>query len=144
MADVGKPRQKLAIDRLELDLRHALADAGVRAIAKGDVLVGVCPLNVQAIGILEHRFVAVGRAIVHDHLFALGDLLAGNLDVAGSRAAHVDHWTDHANELVDGAGDEFGPGDQLCLFAGKVGEQSHGPADGVAGGVVACEDDQQP
>src|SRR6187401_1978881 len=36
--DIRQPRQQLAIDFLQLELRHALADADMRAEPEGDVL----------------------------------------------------------------------------------------------------------
>ena len=52
--DVGKPRQQLAIDRLELHVRHALADADMRPEAERDVLRRVGAADVEAVRIGKH------------------------------------------------------------------------------------------
>src|SRR5690606_7450931 len=61
--DIGEAGQQLAIGFLELDLRHTLAEADMRAIAESDMLVGVGPRHIQRIGIVKHGRVAVSRAV---------------------------------------------------------------------------------
>ena len=48
--DVRQPRQQLAVDFLELQLRHALADADMRAEAEGDVLRRIGAADVERSG----------------------------------------------------------------------------------------------
>jgi hypothetical protein len=85
--DVRQPRQQLPVDFLELQLRHALADADMRAEAEGDVLRRIGAADVELVRIGKHGRIAIGRGKIHDHLLALGDLLAADLGILMSPCA---------------------------------------------------------
>ena len=116
----------------------------MRTEAEGQVLVGILPGDVQAVRIGEHRRVAVGGPVVHGDLLPLGDQLPADLHVLRRRAAHVDHRADHADELVHGIGQQRAVRRQSGLLVRELRHQLHRAGDGVAGGVIAREHDQQP
>ena len=113
----------------------------MRPVAEGDVRVGVAA-DVEAIGVGEHRLVAVGRCVVDDDLVARGDLLAGELGVLGGGAAELDDRRGVPQHLLDRGRDEPEIGPQPRELAGVAGQRQQGVGDEVAGGVVAGDDQE--
>src|ERR1700677_3733307 len=72
------------------------------APAEGDVVVGGAG-DVERVGVLERRLVAVGRGVPEDHLVALLDLMFVQFHVPRRGAAEVHDRCDVAEHLLDGA-----------------------------------------
>ena len=71
--DVGEVAEELAEHHRDLAPGQVGAEAEVRARgAEADVGVGVAQ-HVEALGVLEHVLVAVGRVVEEDDLVALGE-----------------------------------------------------------------------
>ena len=60
VSDAFEPRQQLPIERAQLHAREMRAETEVHADAEGKMLVRIGAAHVEAEGIAEHRFVAIG------------------------------------------------------------------------------------
>ena len=89
--DIGKPLENALIGHLELQLRDAITQATMHAVAEGQMLVDVVAHHVELVGVGEHGGVPVRRAVPHDHFFIFGDALSGDFSVFHRGAPHMHH-----------------------------------------------------
>src|SRR5215831_19429584 len=111
--DTLEALQDLLPHHLELHLGQALADAAMDAEAERDVLAWARPIDDELVRILDHIGVAVARDVPHDHLVALLDLFAAELDILLRRAAHMRDGALPADNLRHHGVDERRIGHQL-------------------------------
>ena len=129
------------MERISQRARFAPEAEVLAVAAEGEVVVGLAP-NVEAVGVLEDLFVAVGRRVPHHDRVALADRLAAQLDVLGGGALELDHDRGPAQDFLDGRGHEFGVGDEVVELVGVVEQGLDAASDRVAGGFVAGADQQ--
>ena len=103
-----------------------------------------CGSRRSDLGCREHRLVAIGRPVPQHHLVAFGeDVVAEAGTVGRDGTPEVDHRGRPAHDLVDGGGRHSV---EVCLpdgpLPGEAGEQVQAVGDGVAGGLVAGDDQQ--
>ena len=134
--------QHLLEQDLQLQLGQPGADAAVDAEAERQVPPGVGPLDIEPFGIGKHALVAVARDVPHDDLVALFHLVAGDLGVFLRGAAHVRQRRLPADDFRHRGGDFRRVGLQLFPFGRIAVEGLDGARHGVAGGVVAADDEQ--
>src|SRR6202789_2055289 len=102
-AHVGDALEEAVEHHHDLHAGQVRPQAEVRpASAEGDVVVGGAG-DVERVGVLERRFVAVGRGVPEGDLVALLDLLAVQFHAARGRAAEVHDGRDVPEHLLDGA-----------------------------------------
>ena len=86
--------------------------------------------DVEAVRVVEHRLVAVGRRVPEHDLVALVELLVADADaVLGDGAPEVDHRRGPAHDLLD-RGRRPAPSksaSQRCLLVGVLGERRARP-----------------
>ena len=143
-AGLWKASQDLPVGRFKLHIGNALAQTDMGADAKGQMRLGICALDVECIRIWKDGGVAIGRAVVHQHLFSRADFLAADVNVLDSRAAHLHYRAYHAHCLIYHIGHELHICHQPGALLGKFGEQLHGARERIAGGVIAGKDNEQP
>src|SRR5699024_7620108 len=102
--DGGEGVEQLLQEHPPLQAGQVHAEAEVLPDAETEVGVGVAT-NVEAVGVVEHRRVAVGRRVVRDHLVAGGDGGPAQLDVGGGGAAEAVQRVGPAEDLLDRPGD---------------------------------------
>ena len=119
------------------------AQAEVRAAAtETEVRVGRAG-DVELSGAVEHRLVAVGRAVEQRHLLAGLDLRAGQFGVDGRMPGEVQHRSGPPDELLCGRPDpRVEIVHQPSALAWIVGERLERVGGGLLGGVVACGGEQ--
>ncbi len=93
--------------------------------------------QVEAVGVLVARLVAVGGDVPHDDLLALLDLLAVQLGVARRGAAEVRERGEHPQRLLDRVGDQRRVVEQQLQLLGVFHQRAHAAAVGRLGAVVA-------
>ena len=81
--------------------------------------------DVEAVGVLEARLVAIGGRVPHDHLLALADRLAVELGVVGGGAGEVGEGGEHAKRLLDRAGHQRGVLEHLAPLLGVFHQRPH-------------------
>ena len=64
--------------------------------------------HIKLIRVFENGLVTVGRGVPHNHLIALLDQLAADLDIAGCGTAHMHDRADIAHDLLGRMGQEAG------------------------------------
>src|SRR5919106_5306997 len=83
--DLREARQGLLEQDPELESSQRGAEAEVPTSSAERLVLGVAG-DVEAIGVLVTRLVAVRRHVPHHHLLALADRVAAELGIAGGRA----------------------------------------------------------
>src|SRR5438046_3458004 len=101
------PTEQRADGNLPLDAGQGGAQAKVNTEAEGDVPV-VLSRDVEALGVGEVRWVAIGGANGRDDDAALGDLFATDLDIRHGHARRPLHRAVVAQELLDARLDQRG------------------------------------
>ena len=135
-------RQRLLEHDPQLQPRQRGAEAEVPAAGAERLVLGVAA-HVEAVGVLVARRVAVGGDVPHDDLVALADRLAGELGVARGGAPEVGEGGEHAQRLLDGAGDQRRVVEQELALLGVLHERPHAAAVGGLGAVVARGHEQE-
>src|SRR5262245_31092442 len=74
-------------------------------LAERHVSSGVGAIEIESIGVLEHAFVAIGRAETHMDHRSLRQLDAADLRVAGDRAVKALRWRFKTQNLLDEGAD---------------------------------------
>ena len=140
--DVVEAGEQLLPEDPQLELGEPAAHAAVGADAEGEVVAGVAPVDDEAVGLLEAALVAVGGGVPHHDLVALADELAVQDGVLRSDAAHVGQRGLPAQDLVDHLRHQRGLGAQPVELVGELVQRQHAAGHGVAGGVVAADDQE--
>ena len=130
-------------DDAQLHLCEAVAEAAVDAEAEGQMLAGVRAVDAELVGTLEGALVAVAGEIPHAHLVPLVDGLAAHLDFLHRRAAHVRHRRLPANHFGGHVGNQAWVLAKHGELIGVLVQGQHAAGDGIAGCVVAADDEQQ-
>src|SRR5579863_7927673 len=100
--DVGEVAEELSVHHRDLSPGQVGAEAEVRTGGpEADVGIGMAQ-HVEALGVLEHVLVAVGRVVEEDALVTLGELVARQRRRRGGGATHEDDGGSPADDLVDG------------------------------------------
>src|SRR4051812_47779937 len=81
--------EDLLPDHAKLHLGQAIADTAVDAETEAEVLARPFAVDDEPLRLGNGGLVAIARDVPHDHLVALPDGLAAELDVFQRRAAHV-------------------------------------------------------
>ena len=142
ICDVGVARERLLDQHLQLQARERGAEAEVPS-ARAERLVLGFAAQVEAVGVLVARLVAVGGDVPHHHLLALLDLLAVQLGVARRRAAEVRERREHPQRLLDRVGHQRGVLQQQPLLLGVFHQRAHAAAVGRLRRVVARRHQQE-
>ena len=141
--DVRQAGQQFAEDRGQLATGQLRTQAVVDSTAaECDMLVRRAR-QIKALRMIEHLGVPVGRGVEHDHLVALGDLVAAEFGVMGGSAPEGHDRGGPADDLLDGqrqAAIEVlqEPGALLR----EIGERLESVGDRLSGGVIAGDDQQ--
>ena len=106
------------------------------------MVAGVLAVDDEGVWILNDLLIPIAGDIPHQHLVPGADALAAELRIHGGDAAHVGQRRLPANDLRDHVGDQAMVAAQLFVFVGMAVEGQHAAGDGVAGGVVAADDQQ--
>ena len=138
----GRRRSEPFEHGVQLEPGEAGAEAEVGAEAEREVVVRRT-LDVEAVRLVELRFVEVRRLVQEQNLVAGAEPLALELDVAGDRAVHVLDRRDPAQHLFDGGGEQPEVVQQPFLLARVRQELFHPATRDVTGGLVASDEQQQ-
>ena len=140
---VGQAGQQALDHDPELQAGQLVAQAEVGAEAEGHVRVRAAG-DVEGVGVVEDRLVAVGRGVEQEQLLAGPDGGAAELDVAGGRPGHVlDRATPSAASPRRRRASGGRVGGQAGQLVGMGQQLLHAAADDVAGGLVAADEDEQ-
>ena len=115
----------------------------MNAKTEREMLAWALTVDDQLFGTINDAIVAVARDVPHHHLVALADGLAADFDIAKRRAAHVRYRCLPADDFRNGAGQQFGIGLQLGELVRVLIKPVDAAGNGVPGGVVAANDQQQ-
>jgi hypothetical protein len=110
--------------------------------AERQVLARPGTINNELVRAFDHFIIAVPRNVPHHHLVALPDSLAANFDVFKRGAAHMCQWGLIADHLGHEAVDQLGVFAQLPVLVRIFAQGVDAAGHGVAGGVVAADDQQ--
>ena len=109
-------------DRADADARDGArqrrARADVRAVAEGEVLVGIAAIDMEVVGVSEHALVAIRRSRADDDAFAGAHRTAADLGVAYATASQEQHRRCEAEALFDRGRQERAIGAQRRLELG--------------------------
>src|ERR1700722_15204449 len=118
------------------------ADAAVDAEAERQMGAGPGAVDDEVVGILDHLFVAITRDVPHHDAVAFPDGLAAKLGIFKRCAPHMRQRRLPANDLRYHGIDQRRIVAQLLVLIGVFVQREHRAAHGVAGGVVAADDQQ--
>ena len=146
MRRVGRARASGTLEQraerdLALEPRQRRTQAEVRAEAEREVAV-VAARDVEAVGLVEHRRVAVRRADAADHERALPDRHAAELHVLERDAHGALHRAVEAQHLLDRALQQLGLRAQARELVGVLQERERPVPDQVRGRLVTGEQQQ--
>ena len=142
MRDLREALERLLEHDPQLQARERRAQAEVPTTGAEGLVLWIA-LDLEAVGILVARLVAVGGDVPHDDLLALLDLLAVQLDVARGRAAEMREGREHAQRLLDGARDQRTVVEQLLHLLAVFHQRAHAAAVSRLRAVVAGGDEQE-
>ena len=137
---VGYVRQQLLEEHPPLEPRQVHAEAVVLGDAERQMRVRLA-VDVEPLRVVEDRFVAVGRRVVHRHLVAGLDLDVAQLGVGGRGATEVVQRVGPPQDLLDGAVDQCRVGAQLGQLLGMVEQRQQSRREHRLGRVVAGGDE---
>src|SRR6185437_836974 len=140
--DPVEPLQHLLPDDLQLQFRKPHADAAVDAEAEREMIAGARPVDDELPGTIDHFLVAVARDVPHHHAVALFNLLAADFSVLQGRAAHMRKRRLPADHLGHHGVDQIRVFAQLLVLVRVLVQRQHRAGHGVAGRVVAADDEQ--
>ena len=125
---------------LHFHARQVLAHALVRAVAKGQVVAGVVPADVQQVGVGEVPLVVVGGRGDDQQLAAGRDVDAADLRVGRHQPAPGRHRAVVAQALFHRVGDQAGVFTDVAPHLRVLQQQLHGVGGGVGRGFVRGDD----
>jgi len=126
----------------QLHFGQPRTDAAVDAVAKRKIAPGIFAGDVERVGVFEHFGIAVGGEIPQHHLVALFDRLAEHLGIFGAGAAHMRKRHLEPQNFLHRIGDQFGVLLKGCALIGEFVQGMDDTRHGVAGGVIAADDEQ--
>ena len=114
------------------------------APARSEGLVLGVARDLEAVGVLVARLVAVRRRVPHDHLVALADLRPVQLGVAGRGTREVPEGGEHPQRLLHRRRGQRRVVEQLLPLVGVLEQRAHAAAVGRLGAVVAgCDEEEE-
>ncbi len=96
----------------------------------------------EFVRILDRLFVAVARDVPHHDAVALFDLLVADFGIDQRGAPHMRKRRLPADDFRDHGIDQRGVVAQLLILVRVLAQRQHRAAHGVAGGIVAADDQQ--
>src|SRR5436309_994740 len=136
-----QPRHEPLEDLLQLEPGEVRAEAEVDADAEAVVLVrGAVDAERERVG--EDVLVAVGRRVEDAARLALADPRPPHLHVLDGGAAELDDRAHPADDLLDGRRHQGRVAAQLLELARVLDQREQAPGGGVAGRLVAGDDEQ--
>ena len=103
---------------------------------------GIFAVDLDLVCFRKNLFVTIGGDIPEHDLVALLDLVAEQVVIFQRSAPHVSERGLPADDFLHRIGNEFGVLLELCPFFGKLAQAKDHTRHGVAGGVVAADDQQ--
>ena len=139
--DVGQAREQFGEQRPGIQPREVGAEAEVGAVAEGQVRVGIAG-DVEAVRVDEHGLVPVGGRVVDLYLVVLGDVLAGQFEVAGGGPAELDDRRGEPQHLFQRGRQQAQVVAEPDELTGVLRQGQQRVRQQVAGGVVARDHQQ--
>ena len=87
--DVGEAIQNALIGHAELELGDSITQAFMHTVTKGQMFIHIIPSHIKDIGMGEHIWIAIGRAIPHNHFLILGNALTRQFGIFHGSAPHM-------------------------------------------------------
>ena len=138
------PVEELFEHDADLDAGQVGTEAEVRAAATEADMVVRRATDVEPHRIVEHRLVAIGREVVHDHRITCGDGDPGDLGVLRRGPPELHDRARPTDDLLGHRFEQIGPAVAEALHLVGMVEQPVEPvADRVAGRLVAGHRQQQ-
>ncbi|MFT3801018.1 MAG: hypothetical protein QM766_07340 [Burkholderiaceae bacterium] len=139
--DVRQARQQFGEEHAGFEPGQVGAQAEVSAVAERQMPVGLAG-DVELVGTLEHRLVAVGRGEADQDLVAGADLAAAQLGIGRRGAPELDDRRREAQHLLDRRRQQRRVRHQLAALFGVSAQQQQSVRDQVAGRLVAGDHQQ--
>src|SRR5215469_11672266 len=127
----------------QLQIRQTVANTAMNAGSIGEMLAGLRAVDDEFVGALDYALVAIARHVPHNDLIASADMLAGELDIASRRSAHVNDRSLVAYCLRHEARHESGVALELRELARILREREEASRHRIACRVVSADDKQR-
>ena len=127
---------------MDLEPRQIGAETEVLADSEADVRIGRA-VDLERVGVFEHGLVSVRRGIEQTEVLAGRDLLAVQLEILDGRPAELDHRRGPADDLLRRLRDEREIRPELRELSRVLDQSEHPAARGVAGRLVAGDDEKR-
>src|SRR5216683_3224559 len=140
--DPVKALEHLLPHDLQLQLGEPHADAAMNAEPKRQMGAGPGAIDDKVVRVLDTLFVAIARDVPHHDPVALADFLAAEFGIDQRRTPHMRQRRLPANDFGHHGVDQRRIVAQLLVLVGVFVQRQHRAAHGVAGSVIAADDQQ--
>ena len=114
----------------------------MNAEAERQMRAGAGAVDDEVVGVFDALFVAIARDVPHHHPLALADLLAADFGIDQRGAPHMRQRRLPANNLRHHGVDQRRIVAKFSILVGMFVQRQHRTAHGIAGGVIAADDQQ--